>query len=236
MNTMPTQTLPARLRRLWTRHRAMLLFLALMFCFRSAWADWVRVPSGSMNPTIVEGDRLFVDKHVYGLRVPFTLARVTPGRDPARGEIVVFDWPRDGVSLVKRVVALPGDTVALDHEALIVNGRRAAYVPGDADRLRKLLQATQQQLPQILREAGLGPAHDILVIPSRPAPRSFATMTVPDGMYFMMGDNRDNSADSRYFGFVPRRSIVGLASRVVLSFNPERHYLPRRERVLLPLG
>ena len=233
---MPTPTLASRLHRLWIQHRAVVLFLVLMFCFRSAWADWVRVPTGSMNPTIVEGDRLFVDKHVYGLRVPFTLARVTAGRDPGRGEIVVFDSPADGSSLVKRVVALPGDTIALDREALIVNGWRAAYSPGDTARLRALLQSTRQQSPEILRESGLGPAHDILVIPSRPAPRSFATVTVPAGMYFMMGDNRDNSADSRYIGFVPRRNIVGRASRVVLSFNPERYYLPRRQRVLIPLG
>lgn len=230
------QPLPARLRSLWTQHRATLLFLLLMFCFRSAWADWVRVPTGSMNPTIVEGDRLLVDKHVFGLRVPFTLARVTAGRDPARGEIVVFDSPQDGVSLVKRVVALPGDTIELDREALIVNGLRATYSPGDAARLRTLLQQTQRSGPRIARESGLGPAHDILVLPSRPAPRSFAAVTLPPGMYFMMGDNRDNSADSRYIGFVPRRNIVGLASRVVVSFDPERYFLPRRARLLLPLG
>ncbi len=225
-----------RVMRAWQQNRGTLLFLALMFCFRSAWADWVRVPTGSMNPTIVEGDRLMVDKHVYGLRVPFTLARLTVGRDPQRGEIVVFESPQDGSSLVKRVVAVPGDVIALDGEALIVNGVRARYERGDAERIASLLQATQAQDPQIVRERGLGPEHDIQILPHRAALRSFAPVVVPAGAYFMMGDNRDNSGDSRYFGFVPRRNIVGLASRVVVSFDPEHYYRPRGDRFLTPLG
>jgi signal peptidase I len=184
----------------------------------------------------VEGDRLMVDKHVYGLRVPFTLARLTVGRDPQRGEIVVFESPQDGSSLVKRVVAVPGDVIALDGEALIVNGVRARYERGDAERIASLLQATQAQDPQIVRERGLGPEHDIQILPHRAALRSFAPVVVPAGAYFMMGDNRDNSGDSRYFGFVPRRNIVGLASRVVVSFDPEHYYRPRGDRFLTPLG
>jgi signal peptidase I len=226
----------ARLVRAWTQNRSTLAFLLLMFCFRSAWADWVRVPTGSMNPTIVEGDRLLVDKHIYGLRLPFTLTRLTVGRDPQRGEIVVFDSPRDGVSLVKRVVAVPGDVIALEGEALIVNGVRAHYAAGDAERVRDLLQATQAQDPLIVHEAGLGPEHDIQLLPHRAAPRSFGPLVVPAASYFMMGDNRDNSGDSRYFGFVPRRNIVGRASRVVASFDPEHYHLPRGGRFLVPLG
>jgi signal peptidase I len=229
-----TDTL-GRLRSVWSRNRGTLLFLALMFCFRSAWADWVRVPTGSMNPTIIEGDRVLVDKHIYGLRIPFTLLRLNAGRDPERGEIVVFDSPRDGVSLVKRVIAVPGDVVELDGEALIVNGLRARYTRGDVAKLGALLQTTQAQDPLLFREAGRGPEHDIQLLPHRGAERSFGPLTVPADSYFMMGDNRDNSGDSRYFGFVPRRNIVGRASRVVLSFNPERYYLPRGGRMFEPL-
>ena len=101
-------------KRLWRDYRGPVLFVLLMCCFRSAWADWVTVPTGSMNPTILEGDRVLVDKHAYGLRVPFTLIHVTWGGDPVRGEIVVFDSPKDGTSLVKRVIGVPGDTVELD--------------------------------------------------------------------------------------------------------------------------
>ncbi len=224
-----------RVREVWRDYRGAVLFFALMFCFRSAWADWVTVPTGSMNPTILEGDRLLVNKHAFGLRVPFTLTRLTAGEDPARGDIVVFDSPRDGISLVKRVVAVPGDTVTLDGETLIVNGRRARYVGGDAAQLRGLLASTRAQEPLVFRETGLGRDHDILLLPARVAQQRAGPLSVPEGMYFMLGDNRDNSADSRYIGFVPRRNIVGRATRVVVSFNPDAHYLPRRDRLLIPL-
>jgi signal peptidase I len=227
--------LAAWCRQAWTNHRGTALFLLLMFGFRSAWADWVTVPTGSMNPTIVEGDRVLVDKHVFGLRLPFSLTRLTAGRDPQRGEIVVFDSPRDGTSLVKRVIGVPGDVVELDGEALIVNGVRLGYAPGDASKVTGLLARTQAEGPVIFREAGPAAAHDIQVLPHRAAMRDFGPVTVPAGQYFMMGDNRDNSGDSRYFGFVPRRNIVGRASRVVASFNPERLYLPRGARWWAPL-
>ena len=216
-------------------YRGTALFLLLMLCFRSAWADWVVVPTGSMNPTILEGDRLLVDKHVFGLRLPFTRLHLTNGADPARGDIVVFDSPADGTVLVKRVVGMPGDVVALDDEHLVVNGRRARYTPEDAAGLRRLLAATAAQRPQLLRESGLSAPHEIMLLPERAALRSVAGVVVPEGMYFMMGDNRDNSADSRYFGFVPRNAILGRATRVILSLNPDRYYAPRPRRFLQPL-
>jgi signal peptidase I len=212
-----------------------MLFLALMLGFRSAWADWVTVPTGSMNPTIVEGDRIWVDKHAFGLRIPFTRVHLTPGEDPQRGEIVVFDSPRDGTSLVKRVIAVPGDVVSLDGEVLTVNGKQARYAPGNPDHLRPLLAATDAQHPLVLQETGSGRQHEVLLLPDRISRQRFGPIVVPQGMYFMLGDNRDNSADSRYFGFVPRRNIVGRATRVVVSLDPEAYYLPRRDRVLAPL-
>jgi signal peptidase I len=222
-------------RSIWREYRGFLVFALLMLTFRSAWADWVHVPTGSMNPTILEGDRLLVDKHVFGVRIPWTLVRMTSGRDPIRGEIVVFDSPEDGTSLVKRVVAVPGDTVALDMEGLIVNGRRAQYSAGDPNRLRGLLAETTAQEPEVMREAGIGPEHDVLRLPHRYARRVFGPVRVPDDMYFMLGDNRDNSSDSRYFGFVPRRNIVGHATRVAISLNPDNHYVPRGGRTLTPI-
>ena len=128
--------------------------LLLMFGFRSAWADWVTVPTGSMNPTILEGDRILVDKHVYGLRLPFTLTPLTHGADPQRGDIIVFDSPHDGTSLVKRVIAVPGDTVALFGERLVVNGSPAHYSAGDAQQLQALLAATRAAAPIVIRESG----------------------------------------------------------------------------------
>jgi signal peptidase I len=220
----------------WRNYRGTLLFLCLMLGFRSAWADWVTVPTGSMNPTILEGDRVLVDKHVFGLRIPFTRVHLTAGANPVRGDIVVFDSPADGTSLVKRVIGVPGDVVALEGDRLTVNGHAARYSVEDLRGVRRLLAATAAQHPLLLREAGLGSPHEIMILPGRRAPRSLDAVTVPDGMYFMMGDNRDNSADSRYFGFVPRRDIIGRATRVLVSLNPDRHYAPRSDRFLLPLG
>ncbi len=221
---------------LWREYRGVALFLVLMLGLRSAWADWMVVPTGSMNPTILEGDRILVDKHVFGLRIPFTRIRLTSGTDPARGDIVVFDSPANGQSLVKRVAAIPGDTVELDGETLVVNGRPANYDIGDRSRLRDLLSTTAAARPAVLTEKGAGVEHDILILPARASHEVFGPVTVPAGSYFMLGDNRDNSADSRYIGFVPRRNIVGRATRVVISLNPERYFLPRKSRVLKPLA
>ncbi len=222
-------------RRYWRDYRGLAAFVLLMLGFRSAWADWVYVPTGSMNPTILEGDRLLVDKHVYGLRVPFTLLHLTWGEDPARGDIVVLDSPLDGTLLVKRVVAVPGDVVALDDERLIVNGTAARYTAGDPRELESLLERTRAQHPIALRESGAGAAHDILLLPGSSAPSTFGPVVVPKGMYFVLGDNRDNSADSRYIGLVPRRNIVGRATLIVASLNPDRYFVPRSARLLKPL-
>ncbi|HTU66015.1 MAG TPA: signal peptidase I [Steroidobacteraceae bacterium] len=217
-------------RQWWREYRGSVVFLVLMLTFRSAWADWLTVPTGSMNPTIVEGDRIVVNKHVYGVRIPWTLVRVTDGQDPQRGEIVVFDSPVTGISLVKRVIGVPGDTIALDEGGLVVNGEHARYANGDVAHLAPLLETTREQSPAVYRERGPIREHDVMRLPFG-SPRQFMQpVVVPDGMYFMLGDNRDNSADSRYIGFVPRRNIVGRASSVAISFNPENYYLPRSGR------
>ena len=220
---------------IWREYRGFLVFAFLMLVFRSAWADWVNVPTGSMNPTILEGDRLLVDKHVYGVRIPWTLVRLTSGANPVAGDIIVFDSPIDGTSLVKRVIAVPGDVVAMDEAGLIVNGTRAQYAEGDAAQLRGLLAGTAARRPQVLREAGLGPDHHILLLPIPNPHGFFAPVQVPEDMYFVLGDNRNNSADSRYIGFVPRRNIVGRATRVAFSLNPDRYFIPRDGRFLAPL-
>jgi signal peptidase I len=231
---MPAAAVRKQSLKLWRSYRGMVFFLLLMLGFRSAWADWVTVPTGSMNPTILEGDRVLVNKHVFGLRVPFTLIHLTEGERPMRGDIVVFDSPVNGISLVKRVVGVPGDVLSLDERGLIINGEPAQYAIGDAALVDTLLTSTIAQSPVMLREAVEGKEHEIMRLPFRNG-GGFGTVEVPEGMYFMLGDNRDNSADSRVFGFVPRRNIVGRATRVVASLNPEAHYLPRWNRFLTPL-
>ena len=203
-----------------------LVVAAIILPFRSAIADWYEVPSGSMNPTIVEGDRIYVDKLAYDLKLPVTTVHLAHWADPARGDIVVFYAPDDGMRLVKRVIGVPGDMVELRADALYVNGMPAAY--RGAKPAAAAGEVTAEESVGLRR-------HAVKFLPGIAAYRNFGPVQVPAGQYFMMGDNRDNSRDSRYFGFVPRAAIVGRATRVVLSLDPEDHYLPRRDRVLRPL-
>jgi signal peptidase I len=205
--------------------KPILVVMAIILPFRSAIADWYEVPTGSMKPTIVEGDRIFVDKLAYDLKLPFTTMHLAHWADPTRGDIVVFYAPDDGIRLVKRVVGVPGDKIELRADVLYVNGVAAAY--------RRAGSAAEGA---IAAEESLGQRpHAVMFQPGMAAYRTFGPVQVPPGEYFMMGDNRDNSRDSRYFGFVPRAAIVGRATRVIVSLNPADHYLPRSGRLLRPL-
>jgi signal peptidase I len=226
---MTTRRLLATLR----EYRGTLLFLALMLMFRSSYADWLVVPTGSMNPTIVEGDYVFTDKHAYGWRIPFTTTRITAGADPQRGEIAIFHSPLDEVRLIKRVIGVPGDTVEMRDSALIINGKAVNYSAYNLP--TELLQHAQQMQPQLFTEQLGGLAHAVMLLPNQPSLRNFGPVTVPTDQYLMLGDNRDNSADSRYIGLVARDRFVGRAHHVLVSFNPERYYLPRIGRVWKPL-
>src|SRR5512142_358152 len=129
---MDLAALRSRARAWWKQEIRPLLIVALVVCsVRSSLADWNDVPSGSMKPTILEGDRVFVNKLAYDLRVPFTYVRLRRWADPVRGDIVVLISPHDGKRLVKRVVGTPGDTVELRDDRLIVNGHAATYAPAD---------------------------------------------------------------------------------------------------------
>jgi len=224
------------LSRLIHENRTFLVFIALMFVFRSAVADWMVVPSGSMNPTLVEGDRIFVHKMAYGLRVPFTLIRLTDGESPARGDIVVFESPAaDGKTLVKRLIGMPGDSVAMENERLFINGERADYAPLPADLGREMVEAWRRA-PHAFAEEKIGTLkHPIMLLPEHSAMRSFAPIEIPPDEYLMLGDNRDASGDSRYIGLVSRRLLLGRATRVVVSLNSENFWLPRGDRTLAPL-
>jgi len=225
-----------RIRHLLAANKSLLIFFALMMIFRSAVADWMVVPTGSMNPTIVEGDRIFVDKNVYGWRVPFTTLRLTDGKDPQRGDIVIFDSPEDGTTLVKRVVGLPGERVEMRDEHLLIDGVAVEYHADSAPADAQLPHATRAQEHRYFAEKLAGEAHAIMLLPARPAARSFGPITVPAGEYLVLGDSRDNSKDSRYIGFVPRASIVGRAFGVAYSLDAERWYRPRGDRLLAPLN
>jgi signal peptidase I len=197
--------------------------ILLLCSFRSAIADWNVVPTGSMQPNIVEGDRIFVNKLAYGLKVPFTTWHIAHWSEPTAGEIVVFASPTDGTRLVKRVIGVPGDTVQLINDRLIINGSVVSY------------GAAQSNGKQLLVTETIGSnAHPLLITPMLPAMRNFGPVTVPADQFFVLGDNRDNSADSRYIGFVPRDNIVGRSASVVISLDPDSH-LPRWKRTFKTL-
>ena len=189
--------------------RIFLLMLLVVSSLRSALADWNDVPTGSMKPTIEIGDRVVVNKLAYDLKIPFTTISLFKWDDPHRGDIVVLFSPIDGTRLVKRVVATPGDTVAMVENHLYINGRQIQSTP---------LQSTDdpdQGLSFVASEILGGREHKVMLTPQVPAVRSFPPLTVPANHYFVLGDNRDNSNDSRFIGFIGRKQIVGEATAVV---------------------
>lgn len=218
----------------WRASRGTLLFLGLMLVFRSAFADWMVVPTGSMNPTVIEGDRVLVDKRAYGWRLPFTLRRLVDVGDP-HCDVVVLASPADGTTLLKRVVAVPGDRVEMRDDRLIVNGVAVRYRPLPSSTGDGLLEETRASRPRFVREDLRGVSHDVMLLPGGDARRSFAPLVLPPDRYLVLGDNRDNSADSRYFGPVSRDAIFGRALRVVVSLDPEHLYRPRGDRLLRPM-
>ncbi len=218
------------LKRFWNEWgRPILVAVAIVTPLRSSLADWNDVPTGSMKPTILEGDRIFVNKLAYDLKVPLTAWHIAKWGNPERGDIVVCYSPADGKRLVKRVVGIPGDTLAMQSGRLIVNNREAEYTALDQVVVDNVPREEQQS--HVFAEEHVDAhSHPVMFTPMRPSPRSFDTLTVPEGKYVVMGDNRDNSFDSRFFGFVDRRQIVGQGIAVVFSRNFKNYHIPRKNR------
>lgn len=190
-----------------------------MAVFRSAVADWNHVPTGSMKPTILEGDQLFINKMAYDIRVPFTTYSLLRLADPAQGDIVIFESAVSDKRLVKRVIGIPGDRVAMINNRLSINEQPLTYklnssAPDSIDYTETLNQHSYTVRVKHL-------ANHLA---------NFSPVTVPEGHYLVLGDNRDNSADSRFIGFVPREEIIGKSSRLAFSLDYDNYYLPRSER------
>ncbi len=228
----PERTWVSRFFREWVRP---ILIVVIVACtFRSAIADWNDVPTPSMNPTILEGDRIFVNKLAYDLKVPFTRWRLVEWDEPERGDVIVFFSPDQDVRMVKRVVGVPGDRLTLRNNRLYVNGKAAGYGPLD-DAIIDQMAPARRTGSRFAFETIDGQSHPIMVIPGRGARVSCSTITVPEGQYFAMGDNRDNSRDSRWLRLVPREGIVGRATGVAMSFDPTHWYMPRWDRFFTTL-
>jgi signal peptidase I len=220
----------SRLKKFWMEWvRPLMVVILITSAFRSAIADWYIVPTGSMKPTIMEGDRVFVNKVAYDLKVPFTTVRLSMWDDPARGDIVVLYSPYDGKRLVKRVIGIPGDWIEMRDSKLYVNEKAVAYEPLAKEVVNEI-PVDRQPDYSFFAENLFGVRHPVMITPFKPSVRDFQSQQVPPEHYFVMGDNRDDSFDSRMFGLVSRSSVVGRATAVVLSLNPEKNYLPRWHR------
>lgn len=210
----------------WQENRQFLLLLACIVFFKSAIADLSSISGASMMPTLLDGDKVWVNKLAYDVKVPFTELTLASLSDPERGDIVIIDSHAADKRLVKRIVGIPGDTLYIQNNALVINGEPAMYevLATEPDSLIIL-----EELPEHAHQARLSRHYF-----NRTA-RSFGPVTVPEDMYFVLGDNRDNSADSRVYSFVPREEIIGRSSSVVFSLDRENNFLPRGDRFLAEL-
>lgn len=187
-----------------------------VFLLRSFLVEPFKIPSGSMMPTLLVGDFILVNKYTYGLRVPVLNNVFFEMNHPQRGEVVVFHFPKDpSLDYIKRVVGLPGDRIAYRDKQLFVNDQPVAQTADgnyeyDAPGLNRIVaKRHREQLGEH--------AHDILIVDE--APTMNGETVVPEGHYFVMGDNRDNSNDSRFWGFVPENNLVGKAFMIWWNFN-----------------
>ncbi|MCF8154463.1 MAG: signal peptidase I [Rhodoferax sp.] len=206
-----------------------------VFFLRSFLVEPFKIPSGSMIPTLLVGDLILVNKFTYGLRLPVLNTKMTEGTPPQRGDVMVFRYPpKPSLDYIKRVVGLPGDTVSYINKRLTINGEAVS-----TNALPEFFDDDAMRYFKQFEEAFGDRKHKLLNDDERPAfipgADNFAgrdgcqysvegvTCKVPQGHYFMMGDNRDNSLDSRYWGFVPEKNIVGRAFFVWMNFgNPKR--------------
>ena len=214
----------------WVRaNKGFLLFLMLFGIFRTAVADWNPIPSASMRPNLLEGDVVFVNRLAYNVKLPLTDIVLARTGEPRRGDVVTFYSPQDGTRLIKRLIALPGDRVEMHNEQLTINGQPASYtaVGSSVETIGQLGELASLQVREQSQDTR---AHSIQLLPQLDVPRDYGPITVPADHYLMLGDNRDNSRDSRYIGFVPRQLLIGRAVGVLASADIKGNWMPRTER------
>ena len=221
----------SRLRNVWENFKSIVGALAIFLVLRAFLVEAYRIPSGSMIPTLLVGDWLFVNKAIYGAHVPFSRASLPAYREPKRGDVVVFVSPYQGdeaaqgrdptPTLVKRLVGTPGDTLYMRNAVLYVNGiaqrqgfgaNTPAPDPGMANEVNPLFD---WQKKAGLKTSRFGAA------PAQPTHDNWGPLVVPPQRLFMMGDSRYNSKDSRYWGFVPRENVRGKPLFVYYSYNAD---------------
>ena len=199
--------------------------IVVVLAFRSSVIESVKIPSGSMLPTILIGDYIFVAKFAYGLRIPFTRKFIWEGNGPTRGDVVVFDHPEnESIYYIKRVVGIPGDTIEVKRKVLYVNGKPMSrtLLPNAARKsLIKDVDLSEMKWDldgvEVFSEDLNGVHHWTMFNNNRLATLNYGPVEIPQDRYFVMGDNRDNSNDSRFWGFVSRRHLQGKALMIWMS-------------------
>lgn len=208
--------------------QGLLALLLVILLVRASVVDWNYVPSRSMAPTILPGDRILVDKLAFAVTLPFWERRLLHLDTPKRWDIVTFRAPKSGLLMVKRVIGLPGDTVSWQSGRLRINDHQADYAAIPPTKWSSVW--AQDLHGQALFRETLD-KHSAYILrnpPSTDDPSGhFSATLVPQGHYLVMGDNRDNSRDFRVFGFVSETAITGKAYRVLFSLDPQHYYLPR---------
>ena len=217
----------------WEWLRSVTIALTLFFVVRSFFIEAFKIPTGSMEGTLLVGDFLLVNKLVYGAELPFTGVRLPAVRRPARGDVIVFQWPADRTkNFVKRIVGMPGDTLEMRHGNLIRNGKpqREPYVHHTSPGMDVADEEFNWQLAYLLNpsEPVKSPPRSPLRVGTlearpgyHPTRNNWGPLVVPEGNYFVLGDNRDNSLDSRYWGWVADSLVRGQPLVVYYSYNPD---------------
>lgn len=192
--------------------------LIIVLILRSFIAEPFRIPSGSMIPTLEIGDFILVNKFSYGIRLPVLHTKIIDVDLPKRGDVVVFRFPKDNkTDYIKRVVGVPGDVIRFENKRLFVNGEEMQHVP--IGRYEAVNQRNDVYETLRMKETLGDVEHDIIIRPNIIGRGTTGERTVPEGHYFVMGDNRDNSNDSRFWGFVPEENLVGKAMLVWMHLN-----------------
>lgn len=203
-------------------YKSLLLFIFLMVFFRTAYADWSHVPTSSMEPTILPGDVIWIDKTSFGPSLPFLNKRLFTWNQPERGDIITFIPPHEDVLYVKRVIGVSGDSVYIEGNNIFINNLRLGQI---------ITESSENMILGV--ESLFGSEHAFKLSTDKHLPYFGKTVMVPDGKLFVMGDFRNNSVDSRSWGFVDEKRVTGKVSSVAVSFSKQREGL--LARVAIPI-
>jgi signal peptidase I len=200
--------------------RSLFSVFIIVFFLRTFFIGNFMIPTASMTPTLPVGDFIFVNKTAYGIRAPFSNETIVKMGKPERGDIAVFHFPvNPDVDFVKRIVGMPGDVISYKNKMLTINGHKLDYTDCNRDAKNYYNQSLAGGSGDtVCTEDLLGVKHQVDWVDSSSA-KDFEGLKVPVGHYFVMGDNRDNSEDSRYWGFVPKKDLVGKAKVVWMSWD-----------------